>query len=118
MPFNYGAQRLRADRMIARYGSSTAKLRRGGSDRACTVVEIAYSPSERNRLVNPIQRQVLVSALAPNGAVLLPPPDQQLDTLVMQNPNDNTEEELQIMAPVGRLAPSPTVVFWDLRVRG
>jgi hypothetical protein len=115
MPFNYAAQRLRADRMIARYGSTTGKLRRGGVDRPCTVVEIIYAPRDRNRIVNRVEAQVLISALTPSGAILTPPPDQQEDTLVMFDP-EGVEQEFEIVQPVGRLKPATTVVFWDLRV--
>lgn len=118
MPFNYAAQRLRADRMIARYGASTAKLRRGTVDRLCTAVEISYTPFDRRRPTNPTDRQVLVSALAPTGAVLDPPPDQQQDILVMFDPNTGLDQELRLTEPVGRLAPAGLVVFWDLTVRG
>lgn len=118
MPFNYAAQRLRADRMIARYGSSTAILRRGGVDRPCTTVEISYTPVARRRPTNPTDRQVLISALAPNGSVLDPPPNKEQDTLVMFDPNTGLDQELRLTEPVGRLAPAGFVVFWDLTVQG
>jgi len=113
VPFNYSAQRLRADRMIARYGSTTAKLRRGSSDRVCTAVEIAFSPRERRALTNPTDRRVLISA-----ENLTIPPDQQHDKLIMPNPATGIDQELRIVEPVGRLAPAGLVVFWDLMVRG
>jgi hypothetical protein len=114
VPFNYPAQRLRADRMIARYGSTTAKLRRGSSDRTCTAVEIAFTPRERRQLTNPTDRRILISS-----ENLPTPPDQQLDKLVVIDPVTGLEQELKIVEPVGRLAPSfSTAVFWDLMVRG
>ena len=118
MPFNYSAQRLRADRMITRYGAVTGTLRRDAGDRACTVVEIYYTPFARRRTVNPTDRQILVSALTPSGAILDPPPDQQQDKLVMADPVTGSNRELRITEPVGRLAPAGLVVFWDLTVRG
>jgi hypothetical protein len=113
VPFNYSAQRLRADRMIARYGTTTAILRRGSSDRACTAVEIAFTPRERRQLVNPTDRRVLISAEG-----LTTPPDKELDKLLMTNPATGQMQELKITEPVGRLAPAGLVVFWDLMVRG
>jgi hypothetical protein len=113
VPFNYAAQRLRADRMIARYGTTSAVLRRGSSDRACTVVEIAFTPHERRALVNPTDRHVLISA---EGLAI--PPDKELDRLVMDDPVSGQPKELRIVEPVGRLSPAKTVVFWDLMVRG
>ena len=113
MPFNYAAQQLRADRMIARYGAP-AKLRRGTVDRACTAVEIAYTPSERRALTNPTNRRVLVSALNQTTPI-----DRELDKLVMNDPTTGLERELRIVDPPGRLSPSSAViVFWDLTVRG
>jgi hypothetical protein len=99
--------------MIARYGTTSAVLRRGSSDRACTAVEIAFTPRERRALVNPTDRRILISA-----EDLTTPPDKELDRLVMIDPANGQSKELRITEPVGRLAPAGTVVFWDLLVRG
>lgn len=118
MPFNYAAMRLRADRMIARYGMpsavATAVLRRGSVDRPCVAAEIAFSPKERRQLVNPTDRRYLVSAESTPV-----PPDQQLDTFVVKNTVTGADiEVLKIVEPPGKLAPAGIVVFWDLMVRG
>ena len=118
MPFNYAAQRLRADRMIARYGRSPtggptyAKLRRNGVDRDCTAVEIAFSPMERKKLSNPVDRRVLISAEG------LTEPPTTADSLVFFDENGDQTELLRLIEPPGKLAPAGIVVFYDLMVRG
>ena len=111
--------RLRADRMIARYGmpSSTryAKLRRSGVDRDCTAAEIEFTPSQRHRIVDPTARRFLISAEG-----LDPPPSRaDGDSLVIFDATTDAEvETLRLIQKPGRLAPAGTVVFWDLTVTG
>jgi hypothetical protein len=114
MPFNYAAQRLRADRMISRYGGP-AKLRKAGDpDVDCTVAEVSYTPQERHRQQNPVDREVLLSAHN-----LLVSPTQRHSLVMLHRDTLAELETLRISAPPERLAPAGGLtVFWSLRVRG
>jgi hypothetical protein len=46
------------------------------------------------------------------------PPDSEQDKLVTLDPATGAEKEtLRIIAPIGKLAPAETVIYWDLQVR-
>jgi len=112
MTFAYTATQIKADAMIRKYGM-TAVLRRVGSpDRQCTVFEDRFSPMERvGKMINPIDRKMLVSPLAPDGTQLTPAPDHEVDVLV------TATETLRLIEPAERLAPAGVVLYWTLAVR-
>lgn len=97
-----------------------AVLRRSTGDRQCWIVIQDYSPQERDgSMTDPIDRMVLVSALAPDGTVLVAP-DREQDRLITYVPEtDQTveDEHLRIAEPPGKLAPGGIVVYWELKVR-
>jgi hypothetical protein len=126
MPFDYRATQKKSDAMIKRHtgGGGNALLRRvGAPDRRVSALVTAFSPMERiGRLVNPVDRKVIISALAPDGSVLSPPPDQEVDRLVMLKVPLGTppveSQTLRIVQPPGEVAPDgSTVVYYDLVVR-
>lgn len=112
MPFNYAAQRLRAHRMIARYGGSenNAAFRLNGTDTPCTAVEIGFEP-QPGRLETPTTREMLVSA---QGLGIVP---TQRHSFVWPT-EAGGEEVLRIVEKPKRIAPSPFVVMWQVRVSG
>lgn len=126
MPFGYPATRTKADAWIRRYGM-IAVLRRVAasgsySDRQCWVMFQQWSPSERlGKLINPVDRKVVMSPLAPDGSTLVPP-DQEQDVLVTYvQPYvapGVVNEFLRIVEPPGQLDPAGLVVYWTLTVRG
>lgn len=115
--------RKRAHKLIKRWGHDTvlAILRREGlADRTCTVLEDAFTPTEIARGVA-LQgdRRFLVSALGADGAALSPPPDEQQDELIVPDPvEDSFSTAYRIVEPPGRLAPGPTVIYYELHCRG
>jgi hypothetical protein len=126
MPFDYRATQKKADAMIRRHtgGGGNALLRRvGAPDRRVSALVTAFSPMERlGKLINPVDRKVALSALAPDGSVLSPPPDQEVDRLVMLQVPLGTppveSQTLRIVQPPGEVAPDgSTVVYYDLVVR-
>lgn len=127
MPFGYPATQAKANALIMRFGC-IAVLRRVGlgspavTDRQCWMMYQPITPGERlGKLINPVDRKVLLSALAPDGSVLVPP-DQEQDVLVtFVQPYvapGTVDEFLRIVEPPGRLAPANIVVYWTLMVRG
>jgi hypothetical protein len=124
--FDLTRSRLKADGMIRRYtgGGGNALLRRvGAPDRRVSALVTGFNPMERiGRLINPVDRKVALSALAPDGSVLSPPPDQEVDRLVMLQVPIGTppveSQTLRIVQPPGEVAPDgSTVVYYDLVVR-
>src|SRR5216683_2302847 len=106
MKHDFLRSRATADQMIRKWGVAGA-LRRASGDRPVTVVIQDYSPIERiGKMIDPVDRLALVSAVAPDGSVLDPPPDREQDRLVTFVPDsDQVEDEvLRISAPVGKLA--------------
>lgn len=96
--------------MILKWGVA-AVLRRASGDRPCTTAITTFAPMERvGKITNPVDRKALVSALAPDGTVLVPP-DFEQDRLVVGG------EELKIVEPAGQVGSSDVVVFWRLTVR-
>ena len=93
------------------------------ADRACMVLEDAYSTREfASGVALQGDRRFLVSGLVPTDSdsdVVLVPPDEQQDILVVFDPNeDSVSVELRIVEPPGRLAPGPTVIYYELHCRG
>jgi len=107
--------------MLAKWGSLGALRRQGIPDRQCRVLIQDYGPIERmGKLIDPIDRLALISALAPDGTVLDPPPDREKDRLVTYVPGSNPlqdDEVLHFSAPTGKLNPGSVVVYWELKVR-
>jgi hypothetical protein len=59
-------------------------------------------------------RRALVSAVG-----LTVEPDSEQDKLVTLNPVTGAENEtLRIIAPIGKLAPTGIVIYWELQIRG
>lgn len=113
--------------MIRRYtgGGGNALLRRvGAPDRPCSALVVAFTPMERlGKLINPVDQKATVSALAPDGTLLDPPPDVEVDRLVLlQVPVTAPPveiETLRIVEPPGKLCPDGSnVILWTLAVRG
>jgi hypothetical protein len=123
---DYTRKRRTADGLIRKYsdGGGNAVLRRvGAPDRACSVIIQDYSPMERvGKMINPIDRLAIMSALAPDGTVLSPEPDQEVDRLVtfkvpLAKPPVE-DEVLRIVQPPGKLNPGNVVLYWELQIRG
>lgn len=108
------ARRLKlSDQMIRKYGAQ-AILRRSTGDRVCWACIVQYTTSEKQgRMINPTDRRALVSAVG-----LDPPPSSEVDSLVTLDPETGAEKEtLRIIAPIDRVAPAQSVLYWDLQVR-
>lgn len=110
---DYQRQRSVADNMIRKYGAP-AILRRNDGDRGCWAFISDYSPSEkRGQLINPTDRRALISPLD-----LTVEPDSEQDRLVTLDPATGAEKEtLRIVAPIGKLAPSGIVIYFEAQVR-
>lgn len=122
---DHAVKRRTADGMIRKYsgGGGNAVLRRvGAPDRPCSVFILRYTAMERvGKMINPVDRKALVSALAPDGTELADP-DQELDRLVtfkvpLANPPVE-DKTLKIVQPPDRFAPGNVVLYWELQVRG
>jgi hypothetical protein len=102
-----------ADGVIRRQGGP-AILRRDSGDRSCWACILHYKAIERQgNLRNPTDRRALISTIG-----LTVPPDSEQDKLVTLDPLSGAEKEtLRIIAPIGKLAPAETVIYWDLQVR-
>lgn len=119
---NYLRSRRVATGMLSKWGTLGALRRVGSADRQTMVVVTDYGPIERlGRMIDPIDRVALVSALAPDGSVVDPPPDRELDVLVTYVPgtedDPQDDEVLRFTTPPGKLNPGPLVVYWELKVR-
>lgn len=110
---DYSRQRAIADEMIRKYGAP-AILRRDSGDRGCVAFIADYTPFERQgKLINQTDRKALVT---PIGLTI--DPDSEQDKLVTLDPITGVEREtLRIIAPVGKLAPTDIVIYWELQVR-
>jgi hypothetical protein len=117
--FVYANSQRKADGMIKKYGMTAVLRRVGAPDRQCTVFEDRFSPLERaGKGLNPVDRKMLMSSLAPDGSQLTPPPDHEVDRLVTFVPGTTTESEtLRLIEPPERLAPGGVVLYWTLAVR-
>jgi hypothetical protein len=117
--FGYVNSQRKADGMLKKYGMTAVLRRTGMLDRQCTVYEDRFTPMERiGKMINPVDRKMVMSPLAPNGKPLSPAPDQEEDWLVTFVPGTATENEiLRIIEPPERLAPGGVVLYWTLAVR-
>jgi len=118
--FAYTSSQRKVDGMLKKYGMTAVLRRADALDRQCTVFEDRFSPMERiGKAINPVDRKMIVSSLAPDGAPLNPPPDHELDWLVTFQPGTAIENEtLRIVEPPERLSPGGVVLYWTLAVRG
>jgi hypothetical protein len=122
MPSRHERIRKRADKLITRWGQP-ALLRHTSTDvvedRQIIVVEDAFTTREIDgRVVLQGDRRYLVSALSPVGGSPIVPPDEQTEILVILDPDDDSAStELRIVAPPGRLAPGPVVIYYELHCR-
>jgi hypothetical protein len=84
--FNYPAMQQTADKLVKFFGMGAVLRSITGvrPDRPCTIAVVEYKPRERpNELVNPTDRNVIMSPLDPTtGLPLAIPPDNELDVLV------------------------------------
>ena len=97
-----------------------AVLRRpGASDRLCVACVTEFLPKERvGSMIDPEARKARVSALAPDGSVLDPPPDKERDSLIIFNEDGTEQPVYRIVAKPGRKEPvAGLVLFWTLQVR-
>ena len=117
--FNYTALARQADRVMRRYGRAphSAYLRREGSTRAVTIFEADYGPDERVGLVEAEDVRYYLSIYTPDGLELFPPPDHELDELVLVNPEDSTETVYLLASAPKQMSPGSINVFWQLHCR-
>jgi hypothetical protein len=117
--FGYVNSQRKADGMLRKYGMLAVLRRSSMPDRQCIVFEDRFTPMERvGKMINPVDRKMLMSPLAPDGTQLNPPPDQEEDWLVTLVPGTIIENEiLRIIEPPERLAPGGVVLYWTLAVR-
>ena len=119
---DWTASRLRWHNHIGRWSNwGNAVLRRHGvGDRACVACVTQFTPREQQGAsINPEARKARVSALAPDGLTVLdPPPDQELDVLIVFNPDGTEQPPYRTVAKPGREEPTPGfTLFWTLQVR-
>jgi hypothetical protein len=119
MAHDYTKTRATADRMIRKWGSTAVLRRQDAADRQCTAFITNFDPMERmGKLTNPLDRKALVSALAPDGTLLNPAPDEQKDRLIALDPSTGAEtDNLHIFEPPDRVDPAGVVVLYQLAVR-
>lgn len=111
MPFNYARAQMVAHRQITRFGKAagTSFLRRGDPavNRAVTCAYLSWENSQRQSgLVQDKDKRVIMSAYQ-----LTVPPDQELDTMLLDG------VEYAIVEPPLPLDQSGIVVYWELHVR-
>ncbi len=120
MPLQHDYSRTRAiaDRLLQKFGA-LAVLRRASGDRNCWTAVIDYKPIERlGKLLDPMDRRALVSAVDPDDGTDLLPPDSEQDRLIVTSPQEPFETQTwRILAPVGKYAVGPKVIVYDLQVR-
>jgi hypothetical protein len=102
---------------LVRRGAVAILRRQGIADRQCIAHISTFNPRERPDITNPVDRNAIVSALAPDGTVLTPDPDYQQDRLVTLNSDGTEKETLQIFEPANPTDPAGVVVLWQLSVR-
>lgn len=107
--FNYQEILDVADEIIKEFGRGAGlrrKINGGTVTRACTIVEVGYTPSERDgSSIQFTDRRFLCS---PAG--LSPDPDAEEDKLMLDG------KELRIVT-VTRTQPASLNVLWDMQVR-
>lgn len=113
--------RSRVHTIIVREGQ-TAILRNTNGDRACFVMEDAYTPKEIDgTLIQRGDRRFFLSVLATSDSdsvIELAMPDAHEDRLVLTDPMDESSEvELLLASPPGRAAPGTVVVYFELHCR-
>lgn len=106
---NYkGIQKI-VDRQIQRFGGGkfNAALRRDGTDRQCTVVDVRFISSPRKGSLTQFNEQtIIVSAIG-----LDVDPDNELDTFIQQG------VEYRIIKPPAPLKPDGvTILYWELAI--
>lgn len=121
MAHDYIRSRAVADRQIRKWGGLGALRRTGSADRQCYLVIQDYSPIERvGKMIDPVDRLCLVSALAPDGTLLSPEPSRELDQLLVYVKDSDppvVDEVWRMSAPPGKLNPGNLVIYFELRVR-
>jgi len=104
---------------IKKYGGEAILRRKGVADRFCLACIGDMSPNERReRLINPVDRLMLVAVKDPDGKELDPPPFHEQDSLVTLHPRTGVElETLRIVAPVVPFAPGFIPIYYELICR-
>ncbi len=98
--------------MIVKYGAP-AILRRATGDRDCIACMVDFLPrSNPGQLRNMPDRTFLVSA---DGVTV--PPDAEQDHLVWTDPETGVQEDMRLVAPIGKIAPAGIVLYWELATR-
>jgi hypothetical protein len=111
MGYDWASSRATATRMITKYGAR-AVLRRASGDRDCTACMVDFTPrSNPGQLRNMPDRTFLVVA------DLTVPPDAEQDHLVWTDPETGAQEDLRLVAPIGKIAPAGVVLYWELATR-
>lgn len=105
MTNDYLADRASSHDSIARFGR-TLYLRRNGTDRPVTGAIVRRRPRERSGELTQFTERVAL--LSPVDVSV--PPNHELDRLI------DGVEILRIMAPVRKIAPAGTVIFWTADV--
>jgi hypothetical protein len=131
-PFPFGIQqsRLTWHSLIKRYGDLAILRRPGLPDRWVSIMVAQFTPAERLGMgQNPIDRKVLISALAPDTELPLNPEPCEKDVLITLVLNDDgspvtvstgnpqEDERLKLFTPAGRAGPSRLELYWRFAVR-
>ncbi len=112
MGYDWASSRATATRMINKFGTH-AILRRATGDRDCIACMVDFLPrSNPGQLRNMPDRTFLVSA---DGLTV--PPDAEQDHLVWTDPETGTQEDMRLVAPIGKIAPAGIVLYYELQVR-
>ncbi len=118
--FDYIKSRGVGDKLVKKFGM-LASLRRDGVDRDCYVVVADYLSRENpSQATNPTDRQVIMAAGL--GAVLVTPPDNELDQLVTYVQPRTTPPVVDEILPftaasVKPIRPAGITVLWQAMVR-
>ncbi len=116
---NYVRSRERVSSLFIKWGRLGALRRVGEADQQVWVGTRDLLPSERLKVNDPEERMALISAIAPDGAVIAEP-SREKDRLVLYVPDSDPlvdEEILRIMTLPGKLHTGPTVLYWKFNVR-
>lgn len=111
---NYIRKRARAHSLITKWGTRGYLRKADGTQRNCTVLEVALTPTERTRLPADVDAVHLISPIG-----LSSKPDHDKETLIILHPE--TLEELgsyRLVTPAVPLSPGGVVIYWECNTKG